>query len=63
MKTNETDERERAAWKEVERRLQFLAEMFGRTDATTARMATDNLVEALKIHSPFYEERSRSRLN
>ena len=61
MKTD-TDKRERAAWEEVEKRLQFLVEVFGRGDVVSVRMATDKLVEALRLHQPIYEERTKCKL-
>jgi hypothetical protein len=63
MKTGDTDQRERAAWEEVEKRFNFLAEAFCRADVVTMRMATDKLLEALELHLPLYEERSKSKLN
>jgi hypothetical protein len=56
------DEKERAAWKEVEKRFAFLAEAFARSDVVTVRMATDKLLEALELHSPLYDERSKEKL-
>ena len=54
--------KERAAWREVENRLAFLAEIVGRSDAESVSMASKNLVEALKEHDEAYQERISAQL-
>lgn len=61
-KKKDIDERERKAWAEVEKRTRFLAEVFGRADVETVKMAENRLSEALGKHLPLYEERTKAKL-
>ena len=62
MSTKDVNEKETVAWEEVVSRTNFLAEVFGRADVATVRMASEKLSEALSNHLPLYEARTKSKL-
>lgn len=54
---------EAAAWKELEQRMSFLAEVIGRGDVDMAKMAAARVGDAIARFKPLYEARLEAEIS